>query len=56
MKTTKFIVALCAIGLFFASCKKDEEKTEENATIEGRWEAPRHADNPDDIAFVAIFA
>jgi hypothetical protein len=56
MKTLKFIVALCAIGLCFASCNKDDEKTEENASIEGRWEAPRHADNPNDIAFVAIFA
>ena len=53
MKTLKFIVALCAIGLCFASCNKDEDKG--NASIEGRWEALRFADNPDDIAFVAIF-
>lgn len=54
MKTLKFIVALCAIGLFFVSCNKDEDKG--NASIDGRWEALRFADNPNDIAFVAIFA
>ena len=42
--------------IFAASCSKDEEKTEGNASIEGRWDASRFADNPDDIAFVAIFA
>ena len=46
---------ICGACLF-SSCKKDEEKTEGNASIEGRWDALRFADNPDDIAFVAIFA
>lgn len=52
MKKLKFIVALCVmcvIGVLFTSCK------EENTSIVGRWDAPRYADEPDDIAFVAIF-
>lgn len=53
----KILFAFMAFATLFAvSCDKEEENTEENASIEGRWEAPRHADNPDDIAFVAIFA
>jgi hypothetical protein len=51
----KMFIAFMAIAALVAvSCSKDEEKTE-NTSIEGRWDAPRFADNPEDIAFVAIF-
>lgn len=42
------IVAACAI--MAVSCSKDDE-----TSLKGRWEAPRYSDNPEDIAFVAIF-
>lgn len=56
MKKLRFIAILCAVALFAVSCNKEEEKTENNTSIEGRWDAPRFADTPEDIAFVAIFA
>ena len=61
----KFFIAIMAIAtLSIVSCNKEEEKTadntstekQDNTSIEGRWDAPRFADNPNDIAFVAIFA
>lgn len=54
----KLFIALMAVAALFAvSCNKEEGNTDNNNTsIEGRWDAPRFADNPDDIAFVAIFA
>ena len=53
----KFLIAIMAIAtLFSVSCNKEDEKTGDNTSIEGRWDAPRFADNPDDIAFVAIFS
>ncbi|MBP5535280.1 MAG: hypothetical protein J6X62_00655 [Bacteroidales bacterium] len=51
-----FAAMIMAGTIAFVACDKEEENTVENASIEGRWEAPRTADTPDDIAFVAIFA
>lgn len=46
----KLFLALVAVAaLLGVSCTKDE------TTLTGRWEAPRMADTPDDIAFVALF-
>ena len=46
----KLFLALVAVAaLLVVSCTKDE------TTLKGRWEAPRMADTPDDIAFVALF-
>ena len=46
----KLFLALVAVAaLLVVSCTKDE------TTLTGRWEAPRMADTPDDIAFVALF-
>ena len=61
----KILFAFMAFATLFAvSCNKEDEKTEgntngntaANASIEGRWDAPRSTESPDDIAFVAIFA
>ena len=67
-----FIAIMAIATLSIVSCNKEEEKTADNTSIEkqdsiptgnqdstsieGRWDAPRFADNPNDIAFVAIFA
>jgi hypothetical protein len=57
MKKLKIFAIVCAVALFSVACDKEEEQgnTDNNISIEGRWEAPRFADNPEDIAFVAIF-
>ena len=62
----KFFIALMAVATLFAvSCDKENENNGNNGnsgnngndtSIDGRWDAPRFADNPEDIAFVAIFA
>lgn len=65
----KFFIAIMAFAtLFSVSCNKEEGNNSNNSnngnngnngnatSVEGRWEAPRYADTPDDIAFVAIFA
>lgn len=47
----KLLFAFMAFAtLLSVSCTKDDE-----TTLKGRWEAPRMADMPDDIAFVALF-
>ncbi|MBQ8703268.1 MAG: hypothetical protein IJ524_02705 [Bacteroidales bacterium] len=47
----KLLFALVAVSaLLTVSCTKNDE-----TSLKGRWEAPRFAENPDDIAFVAIF-
>lgn len=49
----KILFALVAMAtLLTVACTKDNE---EETSIKGRWEAPRFADTPEDIAFVAIF-
>ena len=45
-----FFALVAAATLMCTSCTKEEE-----TTLKGRWEAPRAADMPDDIAFVALF-
>lgn len=50
----KILIAMMAFATLFAvSCNKDDE--EENATLQGRWDAPHSADDMGDIAFVALF-
>ena len=58
MKKLRIIAIICAVALFSAACDKEEgtENTGNNTSLEGRWDAPRFADDPEDIAFVAIFA
>lgn len=53
----KILFALvAATALMAVSCSKDDEKTDSAATsLVGRWEAHRFQENPEDIAFVAIF-
>lgn len=45
-----FFAFMAFATLLSVSCTKDDE-----TTLKGRWEAPRMADMPDDIAFVALF-
>lgn len=54
MKKTLFAL-VAAAALMAVSCSKDEETTTPKASLVGRWEAPRFADEPEDIALVAIF-
>ena len=54
----KLLFAIVAItSLMAMSCQKDEDTTNKDSetSIKGRWEAPRFAETPEDIAFVAIF-
>lgn len=55
MKKTLFALVAFA-ALMAVSCSKDKETTTSTeASLIGRWEAPRFSDTPEDIAFVAIF-
>lgn len=51
----KLLFAFMAVVAFVAvSCSKTEEEGGSTSLV-GRWEAPRFAETPEDIAFVAIF-
>ena len=44
----KFLILALSAVIALASCTKE-------ANLEGKWNAPRHNDNPDDIALSLIF-
>ena len=49
----KIFFALMTIAMVaFVGCDKDDDS---NTSLDGRWEAARFSDQPDDIAFVSIF-
>ena len=50
-----FAIALTVLSLAaFASCNGEDK--EENASLEGRWNAGRYSDTPDDYAFCLIIS
>ena len=50
------LIAMAAIALAaFVSCGEDQkEDNQDSVSIEGRWNAPRHADSPEDYAFSLV--
>ena len=65
MKKLMFVLATVAAFMAVSCTKTENEETpgttganetpENTTSIIGRWEAPRFADTPEDIAFVALF-
>lgn len=51
-----FVLAMIAI-MTFVACNNDEnnDTPDGKVSIEGRWNAPRFAERPDDYAFVLVF-
>lgn len=54
----KFLfISFAALALMFAGCSGSDDDNPDDSTVslEGRWNAPRHSDAPDDYALSLIF-